>query len=921
MSYSKDQKTPVTDDVSTVSTGDTSEISYKGQCPDLNVFKLSLFDEIDRESQLLARTPRRFSGQSRFFLLRRIGSGGLGVVYLAEDRKLGRQVAVKVSKLANPWSSGQSDRFFREYQLTAKLQHPGVPAIFAAGRLKNGKRFYSMRFVEGRTFTELIVDFEREHRDIKSSRRAALISLLAHFKAVCDTVQAAHDLGYLHLDLKPENILVESTGATFVIDWGLAQPFLESDEPEHMAETAETPNGLEVEEGVQGSVGGTVEFMSTEQLAGRKSRFSRRTDVYALGGILQLILTGQPPRLRPLGEFKKSRFLSLFRKSTAIDGLDRERPTFRVAEAELASICDRALNQDPAKRFRSVKELRDEIERWEHGDEVQSHASRYHVMERVARFTARHARLLVPATLFLIISFAATGVIVAQRSALAVKTAEAARDKSARRATSEVALGSLQSQLRAVTHDKMLRHSELLPVRLKLLQNAWTQYDQWAADAIDDRALMVRLIHQLHLLTNVFEETVSELSLVQGGIDSRVAEQAATRAVDVSNRLHDLDPRDSEARLLLAKSLRNRARLTVNRDRGTFSRSLLDRARVLIQAVKEDESDDSAALFEEIRILRLYASFHFNDAMRADSKDIRADLLKQSLDLAEEAADLKQGLKPVDFETIRELTSVDATWALVLHKLGRVNDAILLHQAALDLATEHQPILPKDGEFDDDWVQHQRLIGRICNNYGLTLRGIGQPEKALAIHGRARDVRQVVVQRFPWLLAARGELAQSWGNIADTLNRVDVPAELNARRQALMLLRQTIKEFPSAPGVREFYGLHGVRSAIALHEQGDDTGALELFLEVLDVTQHPEDAELTNPDLHLDVAICHGLLAKQPNANPQHLLTAKSLVLKILKSGELVHPILKMRFLNEIPLQEVCKDREIQKLIDSLERK
>ena len=120
-----------------------------GGSPNLDDFKRSLFAAFDRQATKVQKAPRRFSSKARFTRRRWIGGGGLGDVYEALDRKVGRVVAVKISKSVSPWTKCEHDRFYLEYRLTARLQHPGIPPVYAAGRLSNGRRFYSMRLVVG----------------------------------------------------------------------------------------------------------------------------------------------------------------------------------------------------------------------------------------------------------------------------------------------------------------------------------------------------------------------------------------------------------------------------------------------------------------------------------------------------------------------------------------------------------------------------------------------------------------------------------------------------------------------------------------------------------------------------------------------------------------------------------------------------
>ena len=441
---------------------------------DLQKFKLALFDEIDREAARLTRTPKRFSSRSRYRLIQLIGKGGLGAVYRAVDRKLGRNVAVKISKSASNWTKLQEDRFFREYRLTASLQHPGIPAVFAAGRLSNGKRFYAMRLVQGCSLSELI----RSHRQLAAGgaavRRKSLIQLLGHFKAVCDTVHAAHENGVVHLDLKPENVMVESSGATFVVDWGLAQVFtgkmdslpaaqIDVSENEVTSPTSRSPSA------------GTPEYMAPEQLHGERFAFDRQTDVFALGGILQMMLTGTPPRIRPQSTPGQTRYFSWIRREPLVDVEVQLCELGRYHEcSELASICRRAVAESKAQRYPTAKALREEIERWERGDDVEAHRRKYTISELVSRYIARHAKVVASAVAAVIVATAAMGIawaVVSSKNAELDSKNMALTETGRQLQSTNEKLGDSQQQLNESNQD-LMRRNEALSQEQKRLQLA-----------------------------------------------------------------------------------------------------------------------------------------------------------------------------------------------------------------------------------------------------------------------------------------------------------------------------------------------------------------------------------------------------------------------------------------------------------------
>jgi serine/threonine protein kinase len=208
-------------------------------------------------------------GDTRYQLLEEIGRGGMGIVYLARDTQLERQVAVKVLN-ATDGSGEAADRLLAEARILARLEHPGIVPVHDAGALPDGRIYYAMKLVQG---TRL---------DRFSETKPPLPELLRTFCRVCEPVGFAHSQGVFHRDLKPANIMVGKFGEVLVLDWGLA---------------------------LDGMTGGTPEFMAPEQARG--DSVNACSDVYALGKTLAFLLQrgAQPPK--PL--------VSIIRKATSME--------------------------------------------------------------------------------------------------------------------------------------------------------------------------------------------------------------------------------------------------------------------------------------------------------------------------------------------------------------------------------------------------------------------------------------------------------------------------------------------------------------------------------------------------------------------------------------------------------------------------
>jgi eukaryotic-like serine/threonine-protein kinase len=279
----------------------------------------------------------------RYSIIGEIGRGGMGTVYLAIDEELGREVAIKIpNSLAN---TSLERRLHLEARVLATLEHPGIVPIHDAGRLVDGRLFYVMKRVNGRTLDDSV----RSVPDLTDRLRI--------FERICEPVAFAHAKGFIHRDLKPENVMIGAYGEVMVMDWGTVRALdSRSSIDEH------------------GTVIGTRGFMAPEQARGAVDEIDRRTDVYGLGALLFLLLTDQI-------------------SSPDHDVLSALR-THRIARP-LAAICAKALASDPQMRYQSVSALANDVASYRAGRAVDAYCDT--VVERLARFgrTYRTAILLI----------------------------------------------------------------------------------------------------------------------------------------------------------------------------------------------------------------------------------------------------------------------------------------------------------------------------------------------------------------------------------------------------------------------------------------------------------------------------------------------------------------------------------------------
>jgi len=226
-------------------------------------------------------------------ILRTLAKGGMGKISVAVDWHLNREVALK-ELLLEVEGSTVRQRFLKEAEITARLEHPGIVPVHAFGVDMKGSPYYTMKLVRGETFQEAIREYHAIPDNVEN-KTAVFRDLVRRLAAVCQTMSFTHDKGFVHRDLKPTNIMLGEHGETLVMDWGLAKPFENKSNDDTFSELAEEKLNERPEITQLGKIVGTPAYMSPEQASGDIILIGPQSDIYSLGTILYYILTGTPP--------------------------------------------------------------------------------------------------------------------------------------------------------------------------------------------------------------------------------------------------------------------------------------------------------------------------------------------------------------------------------------------------------------------------------------------------------------------------------------------------------------------------------------------------------------------------------------------------------------------------------------------------
>jgi eukaryotic-like serine/threonine-protein kinase len=319
---------------------------------------------------------------TRYRLIKKIDSGGMGTIWLAEDCQLSRNVALKVVSSHLPKDS-LSQRLKQEAHLLARLEHPGIVPVYDIGHLPDNSIFFAMKYVQGVTLDIFAQTTRNRH------------TLLTTFTKICESVAFAHSRGVIHRDLKPSNVMIGQFGEVLVMDWGIALFQTQSHEQPLTNPAAHDVNvSGATRHTSEGAVIGTPQYMSPEQARGDNAGLTPQTDIYGLGGILYFLFTITSPVSGENFDEIKQRILQGARKPLNSDlGSDKR----------LRAIVDKTMALLPRDRYANAIALADDIARYSQQEPVSAYPES--AREKSKRWVVRNKFLVSLVIVYIIVRF------------------------------------------------------------------------------------------------------------------------------------------------------------------------------------------------------------------------------------------------------------------------------------------------------------------------------------------------------------------------------------------------------------------------------------------------------------------------------------------------------------------------------------
>jgi eukaryotic-like serine/threonine-protein kinase len=776
------------------------------------------------QNQTTACSDGRYqTSEQRFQVVRQLARGGLGTIFIAHDEGLDREVALKQIQDHRADDPTSRSRFLLEARITGALEHPGIVPIYALGADNNGRPYYAMRLIKGKSLKQVIEDFHADRGlDRKSGAHAIeLRKLLRHFLDVCNAVEYAHGRGVLHRDLKPSNIMVGAYGETLVVDWGLAKLLARAGDFESFTTSSLVPGSPRLSaETLPGSKIGTPEYMSPEQAAGELEQIGPAADIYGLGATLYFLLTGKTAIQRGNQQLAlEAARTGEFVPPRAID------PSIPRA---LESVCLKAMALRPEDRYRSSLALAVDLERWM-ADEPVSALSEP-MTERARRWVRRHrtASSTVAAS-FLVAMLGLLAIMVILRRSnwdlmqsnvrLNQANTELLASRDRERTRFDLAMESIKKFHTGVTEDFLLQQKQFEPLRTKLLTEARDSYAKLRALLAGQtdrhsRALLVKALLEFGRLTRTIgskEEalTIHEQSLAicreLASTDGSQAEDEADEgrillAIGVlqgeTGVLDEAIKSIEHARTIFDALVHGKPAMT------TLQRELANCHNTLAFFLKDKGMQrEAVASFERsLTIMNALArtdprEFRFQSDIAAIQNNI-AGLLEWT-SKPDEALEWYERAKTIEETLVKEKPKTAAYahgLAKTLINIGDTQVRIAKPVEAIKAYERARAILATLTEQNPNVTQFQSDLARTHNGMGSILSESGKTVEALASFEQAKVIREDLVRNNPKTTQFQGDLAASCNNIGNELVALRKPTEaIESFHRGQAILQELVK--------------------------------------------------------------------------------------------------------------------------------
>lgn len=823
---------------------------------------------------------RKDDPSPRFRVVRNLAQGGIGTVFVAFDRDLQREVAIKELKRRFANDRSVLQRFEAEATVIGNLEHPNIVPIYATGKRSDGRPFYAMRLIHGRSMLAVISEMHREQpAGIDFRKNATAKDLILRFINVCRAMGFAHSKGILHRDLKPSNIMVGDFGETLIVDWGLARLLGSQASDAHQAKISSNNEILDAQKTAYGTIIGTPGYMSPEQSSGHHEELTVASDIYSLGATLFHILTNTAPDASSANQTAQSR--NPDEKTSDPVGLENK-PTivsrsplphsasieYRVNVPKgLAAICDKALRPRPSERYINAECLANDLQSWVLDEPVSVLPET--PLQKTRRWARSHPAIVASAVASLVISLIAMGITLRilsskneslrlsndrehqfaeqalNNEAVAKRNGdEAIRQRQRVLAILNTFLIDIERGLANVPGSAAVQRNVLTTVLNKLgevsIEFSDDQLNLSNAMALIDLGDLFSRVGTKDIKLNVANWNQSSLSPLEA------AEKVYAEALIIAKRASDSDALLSKQ--TIARIQQRQAEVFRQTARIPEAILLLEESLATRREILAQHPDDMEASFDVITSIDILGQIHLKDgdvkkatAWFSESRNILEELVKRT---------------PNDSESLRRLGVAYSRIADIAMLEGNLDTAEELYAKDLTIAKNLYEKLPNNLTTKRDLCTSLDRLGNIIANRG-------QPEKAMESYRESRRLRQELHQAEPTNSKTMHELFVSCMKCGDNLMLInDVDSAQSDYADALLLANKMAELDPQNLNARRFQSISAeVLADVALsRSQLDD--ALRYAKQSLDISKELLARSPTDGQMQRDLYICYAKVAK-----------------------------------------------------------
>jgi serine/threonine-protein kinase len=759
----------------------------------------------------------------RFRILRPHAQGGLGVVSVALDEELHREVALKEIQERHASEEQPRLRFLLEAEITGGLEHPGIVPVYGLGHHPDGRPFYAMRFVRGESLKEATARFHGEPGrvsagspinrganatplaqaaggepgclsagSVEKTRGAnatplannaappandaaplAFRRLLARFLDVCNAIAYAHSRGVLHRDIKPGNILLGPYGETLVVDWGLAK-IVGRDEPGAGGPGDEPtlcpPSASGSGETVPGTALGTPAYMSPEQAEGRLDLLGPASDVYSLGATLYAVLTGQAP-------FTGDDPAEVLRKVQRSDFASPRLVNPSIPKP-LEAICLKAMALTQKDRYASPRALAEDIEHWLADEPVSAYREPW--PDRARRWSRRHRTLVTSAAAVLALGLLGS---VGFAAVVTGKNRELARQTQRTLVRERMAVDAAKRFRDVVVEEPVLKNNPALEeLRKKLLKEPLAFFQSVRAQLQADNETRPEALARLAEVAHDYAHLTQEIGDIQDGLHSHVESLA------ILEKLVRANPAKTEYWQGLA-AIENCRGVMLSRT-GHPDQAFQAYGEAL--AIRERLARENASVTAFQSDL---ATSHNNiGVLQSETGDPEQALESYAKAVAIQARLARENPNVTQFQS--ELAGSHYNSGKLLGLTGYPEQALASYAKAVAIQerlARENPIV----------TQFQSEMARSYNNIGILKRAMGHPGQALESFAKALAIRERLARENPSVIPIQSELAGSHhdiGNFQGNMGNRDQALESYAK--AVAIQERLARENPSVTQIQ-----------------------------------------------------------------------------------------------------------------------